>query len=447
MKSNSITTGPITPMLIKLSVPIFIGMMINLIYNVTDTFWLSQIDLDDPGVVGGTGLIFPIIFMSIALSNGMQTGVSSLTARTIGSEKIDNVNSILNTSLFLSIILTIAVIIPSILLSSEIITILGGTGTYYTHGLTYFINIIPAAGAMFFIATINGILQGSGDMKPVMFAMVIGTVFNIILDPIFIFPLQMGVQGAAIATVLSQFVVLFFSIKFIREKRTLFSLSIKPQTINFQTLKDILKIGIPQTLSLSLMSLSIIIMNRLIVSIDTDAMTAFSICGKFDSLQFTPILAISAAMVTAIGQNYGKKNFDRIKKIWHKGLLIAGIIEVSLALFLIIFSPLIYKHLSNVQAVIDYAVKQTRTVNIFYTAAVFGILARSVFQAMNNPLPALFLTMLRLILVTIPLSFVFSKMLNLGVSGVWYGMISGSIIAGTASFIWTENTINKQLKK
>ncbi len=447
MNKSSILSGPIPPMLLKLALPIFAGMVIQLIYNVTDTLWLSRIDMQDPGIVGGTGLIFPVMFLAIAFANGLQTGISALTARSIGSGDDVQLKKIPAHGLLISFFLIIGVMVPTYVWSEPIMRSMGAGGSFYTHGLVYFRNIIPAAITMFLASVFNGILQGEGKMKVVMVSMLIGTVLNLILDPIFIFPMGLGVRGAALATVTAQIGALIYSVFYFLRAKPDVSFRIQLGSLDYQTLKNILVIGIPQVLSLGLMAFSTLVLNRLVVSVDGNAMTAFSLCNRFDSLQFIPILALSSALVTAVGQNYGNGNFRRIRRIWRTSILFAGVTEILLAILLIVMAPYIYPFFSDIEDVVSYAVRQTRTVNIFFTAAVFGILARAVFQGINNPLPALFLTMLRLIIITLPVAAIMVHVFDLGVKGIWYGLITGSVVAGLASYFWTESVLGRKIRE
>lgn len=447
MINKQILSGPIVPILLKLAIPIFTGMIIQLVYNITDTLWLSRIDMNDPGIVGGTGLIFPVMFLAIALANGLQTGISALTARSIGKNDREQLQIIPQNGLVLAFILAVTVITVTLFNSEKIMRFMGAEGSFFTHGLAYFRMIIPAAVAMFIASVFNGILQGEGEMKPVMVAMLIGTIGNLILDPLLIFPLNMGVRGAALATVIAQLIALTYSIRYYKRKHRTTCITPNFKEINTATIKSILSIGIPQVLTLALMAISTFVLNKLMVSIDGTAMTAFSLCNRFDSLQFIPILALSSALVTAVGQNYGSGNFRRIRRIWRTSLILAGFTELLLALLLIVLAPYIFPFFSHVESVVAYAVEQTRTVNIFYTAAVFGILARSVFQGINNPLPALLLTTLRLIIISLPLALLFVKVFHWGVHGVWYAIITGSITAGFASFFWTESVLGGKIRE
>jgi len=440
-----ILSGKIIPMLIKLALPILIGMVVQLIYNVTDTLWLGRIDLNDEGIVGGTGLVFPVVFMAVGLANGLQTGISAHTARLIGKDDNESLNKVPTNGLFIAVVLIVVVMVITYVWSKDILLAMGATGSFFEHGHTYFRAIIPATVAMFLSSVLNGTLQGEGRMKPVMIAMVIGTISNLVLDPIFIFPLGLGVKGAAYATVIAQLGSLVYSISVFKRKKTATPFHISRSYFSRETLSKILTIGAPQVVSFTIMVVSIVILNKLVVGIDPQAMTAFSLCSRFDSVQFIPILALSSAMVTAVGQNYGAGNMRRIRRIWRTATVLAGVLSIIMAVILIVFAPYIFPFFTGIDAVIEYSVRQIRTVNIFFTAAVFGILARSVFQGINNPMPALFLTLMRLVIITIPVSFFLVKKLGFGVEGVWFGMIAGSVVAGISSYVWVEEVLKREI--
>ncbi|MCK5201022.1 MAG: MATE family efflux transporter, partial [Spirochaetales bacterium] len=152
--------GPILPLIIKLSAPIFAGMIFHLLYNITDTMWISRIDLSDPSYVGGTGIIFPIIFLAIAISNGITVGISSLVARGIGERNRAILNRTSESGLAIALILGVLVVIAGYVFDESIVRILGAEGDFFIHGLEYFRYIIPVAVLMFISSVFNGILQG-----------------------------------------------------------------------------------------------------------------------------------------------------------------------------------------------------------------------------------------------------------------------------------------------
>ena len=435
--------GPLRPVLVKLSLPIFLGMIVQVVYNVTDTFWVARIDLADPSYMGGTAIVFPLIFFFMALGNGLTVGVSSLVARAIGEKNVKILSTTAESGMLISFILSVlslGIILP---FSTQILTGLGAEGDYYTHGLEYLHWIIPAGPVIFFAMIFQGILQGEGLMKYVMNSMIIGTVLNIILDPIFIFVLNLDVRGAAMATVIAQIVALIYIVTVFLQNKSSIRIKWSKSNIKASTIKDIAAIGLPQSFAMIIMSLSFFIFNKIVIEIDELALTAFALCGRFEQIMLMPAFAIGAAIVTIVGQNGGRGNFKRVretmKESWIIGLVSVGV----LTSLMVAFAPWIFKPFSDVEKVRWYAVMQYRVLGVSYLTALIGITGRSFFQAIGYPLPALFLTLLRLILIAIPVMLILIHVFDMGIWGVWIGLASGSIISMFVSLFLVRRSINR----
>ena len=192
-----------------------------------------------------------------------------------------------------------------------------------------------------------------------------------------------------------------------------------------------------------IMSMSFVIFNRIVIEIDELALTAFALCGRFEQLMLMPAFAIGAAIVTIVGQNSGRGNFERVratmKESWFLGLISVGVLTA----LMVGFAPLIFKPFTDVEKVRWYAVMQYRVLGIGYITALVGITGRSFFQAIGYPLPALFLTLLRLILIAIPVMLILIYIFDLGIWGVWIGLGSGSIISMFVSLFWVRRSIRR----
>ena len=434
--------GPILRLLTRLSLPIFAGMVFQLLYNITDTIWISRIDITDPSYVGGTGIIFPILFFAMAIGHGILIGVSSLVARAIGARNREVLSKTAESGLVIAIIVSVFVVAFCYIFAPAIVKTLGATGDYYTHALEYFLFIIPAALLMFVGNVFFGIIQGEGLMEKLMKAMIIGTVTNIVLDPVFIFLLGMKVKGAAVATDIAQIVSLGYAVSIFLRKKALVQIDWSIKNVDFGIIRQIIAIGLPQAAGQIMMSVSFLIFNRVVISIDPHALTAFSLCGRFDMIVRTPIFAISSALITMIGQNYGRGNFERLKSIWWVGIGSAAIVVTAIAAIMVIIAPFIYPFFSDVGNVVRYAVTQTRIIEFTFLFAAMGILARSTFQAMGYPWPAFVIPVLRLVVIAIPAVYLYVYVLGLGMYGVWFGIITGNAVSATISMLWMNRTLN-----
>ncbi|UCG00166.1 MAG: MATE family efflux transporter [Spirochaetaceae bacterium] len=433
--------GSVLRLLARLASPIFFGMLFQLLYNITDTIWVSRIDLADPSYVGGTGIIFPFLFLAIALSQGIVVGTSSLVARAIGERNTEVLDKTAESGLAIGVIVAVVMAIPTYIFATQILRLLGAEGDYLVHGLEYLRFIVPAGVLLFVTSTFFGILQGEGMMRYVMIAMIIGTAGNIILDPIFIFPLKLGVRGAALATTVAQGLSMAFILSVFIRRKTQVEVHWRLVNVDWRTIKKILAVGLPQSAGMILMALSFIFFNRVVVSIDPLALTAFALCGRLDQAVLMPIFAIGAALITMIGQNAGRGNFERVREIWRKSLLTATGLVVLTAALMFLLAPRIYPFFSDIDRVVRYAVLQTRIIEFTFVFAAIGILSRSFFQAIGYPFPALIITTSRLLLLAVPAMLLYVYIFDLRIYGVWLGIITGNLLAAGMSALWISRTL------
>ncbi len=435
-ENPAIFQGPVRPVLIKMSLPILAGMIFQLFYNMVDTFFISRIDLSNPSYVGGVGLIFPLIFLFIALGNGLSIGVSSLVARAIGDKNHTILEKTAESGLFIGAILSVFSILIIALGGDKIVYFLGARGEYYLHGYEYLINLLPAALFIFAGSALMGILQGEGKMKHVMNSMILGTIVNIILDPFFIFIMHMDVKGAALATVAGQGISFCYVLAVFLKNASSIQIAWKKQNIKRSVIGKILAIGLPQAMGMILMAVSFLFFNRLVVSIDPLALTAFSLFGRFEQLVLMPGFALGAGVITLVGQNSGRGNFDRVKTIMQTSWLIGVAATLLLAALMVLGAKYIYPVFSEIPEVVNYAVKQTYTLEFFYVFALLGIVNRNFFQAVGYPVPAFILTLFRTILLSLPLAYLLVRECHWGIEGVWWGLnFSGMITASTSTAV------------
>jgi len=444
--TNGMFEGPVLPLLVKLSLPILAGMFFQLLYNIVDTFFVSRIDLANPAYVGGVGLIFPLVFLFIALGNGMMIGTSSLVARAIGEKNHKILDRTAESGLVIGMILTVVTIGVILLWGEDLVQRMGAEGEYYTHGYNYLMYLMPAALFIFMGNVFIGILQGEGLMKHVMNSMILGTVVNIILDPVFIFLLKLDVRGAALATVLGQAASFVYVLGVFLKNRSTIRVEWKIRNISREIMGKIISIGLPQSMAMILMAVSFMFFNRLVVSIDPLALTAFSLFGRFEQIVLMPAFALGAAVITIVGQNAGRGNFDRcgrvMKTAWKTGILTV----LVLALGMIAAARYIYPVFSEIPAVVDYAVRQTWTLELFYVFALVGILNRNFFQGIGYPVPAFILTLLRTIMISLPASYILVLVFGMGIEGVWWGLNIGGVLSACCSLVWVRIFLDR-LKK
>jgi putative MATE family efflux protein len=295
-----------------------------------------------------------------------------------------------------------------------------------------------------------GVVQGEGLMKYMMIAMVAGNLLNIILDAFFIlekvgpFPgLGMGVSGAALATVIGQTLAGFYLIWVFAAGKTAVPVAWKIRHIRLGIIGQIVNVGLPGALSQMLLAVSFLVVNRVLIDIDPRSVTAAALCGRLDQIVLMPIFALSASMMTIVGQNIGRGRPDRARKAWRTGVILAVTTTAVIAAVVMVAAPWIYRLFSTDDTVLSYTVKQTRMVELSFVAAALVIMARSVFQALGRPLPGLVITFLRMVVFVVPFILFFVYVLDWGLYGVWGGMIAGNLLGGAVSAAWVRNYWNR----
>lgn len=446
--------GPLTPVIIKLAMPILAGMVFQLFYTIVDTAFINFIDSKNPAILGGTGYIFPMLFIAMALANGLSVGMSAMVATGIGEKNDKIIYKTAESGLFIAFILSVFIFLFGYIYSEQIISFMGAKGDFLKYGLEYFRYILPVTGVMFFGNVLGGILQGEGLMQKFMISMIIGTVLNIILDPIFIFDnidlkffnipgLGMGVKGAAIATVIGQSVAFIYTLSVFLRKQTLIKIEWKLSHISSSVMKRIIKIGFPQSFGQLVMSGAFIGMNRIATYIDPKIVTSSSLVGRIEQVVYMPIFAIAAATITIIGQNIGRKNLDRVEETWKKSIGISALIVFVSSTIFFIFARHIYGSFNQTEVVTAYAVKQTRYIMPFMIVAAVVIITRAAYQAIGYPIPGLIITSLRFLLIVMPVMVLFVYVFNLGFEGMLYSHIVSMLSTSTVAWFWMKSSMRK----
>jgi len=436
--------GPLGSLFIRLAAPMFLGMLFNLGYTTADTLFVSAMDRSNPAIIGGIGLVFPMMFVAIALASGVMIGVSSLVARAIGERNREVLNRVADSGLALAVGIGSLLVIGGYLLSRWfVVDLMGADAAYAFYALEYFRWILPGLGLMIVFHVLVGVVQGEGLMKHLMVNMIAGNLLNILLDPFFILErvgvlpgLGLGVRGAALATIIAQTLAGFYLIGVFVAGRTTVPVAWSPRHIRLPIIGQIVMVGLPGALSQALLAFTFLIVNRILMDIDPLSVTAATLCGRIDQIIIMPILALSTAQLTIVGQNIGRGRLDRARRAWRTGVALAMSATLAAATLLVAAAPWIYRAFTADPAVLSYAVRQTRMVEYSFVMAAAAMMARSVFQAVGRPWPGLIITFLRMIGLMVPFVFVFVYILDWGIYGVWGGMIVGNGLGMALSLGW-----------
>ena len=432
---------------LKLAVPMIIAMSAHTIYNVVDAFWVSGLGAD---ALAGVGFIFPFMFMIMAIATGIGVGSGSAISRRIGGNDKEGADKVASNTIAIMVITSI-VLTALLLIFSENILIITGSGEVTALALTYGNIIFGGTIIIFFTNIANAILRAEGDAKRAMYIMLLGAFLNIVFDPIFIYTLDFGVAGAAWATMLSYSIssILMMYWLFLKQN-TFVSFSFKGFRFEKAVLHDIFKVGIPSSVQQLTMSISIFILNMIITFVySTDGVAVYTIGWRIATIAILPMLGIATAVTSVTGAAFGARSYEKLKTSFLYAVKFGLFIEIIIAVVIFIAAPVLTIAFSSgheTAHIADDLLYFIQVSCLYFPGSAFGIASSAMFQGTGKGVYALIATLLRTIILTSLLSYLFSTSLGLGLIGVWWGIIIANLVGSSVSFVWASIFV-KSLKK
>lgn len=429
MKKINIRSGALTPTLISLSIPVLAGQLFALLYNIVDTFFISRIDPSDPWLVGATGLVWPLYFIFMAISFGITGGVSSLVARAIGAEKEHELDCTAESGLFLALITSFISLLVMFSLASPILSLFGGEEMLHQYGLSYLLWVLPAIPFMLLSSVFIGILQGEGRTKHMMASMMIGTVTNIFLDPLLIFTSGMGIAGAGLATALGNAAGFVYLYIVFRRTESKVKIHWSVKNISLATTGEIIRVGLPQSVTNILASISFIFYNRIMVSIDPKIITAFTLYSRLEQLALIPIWSLISSLSTVAGQAAGALNFKRMRKSTFIATKLG--LGVSGVLFIIYFalSPWLFKIFQDDEGVLGLASIIVIWMPLTSLLSIPVFMITSVISVAGFSNKSLLFTAIRIYAINIPACAIGAYIIGKNIQSVMISIMLSAIIA------------------
>ena len=310
-KLELLGSAPIPKALMALGIPIMIGMLINALYNLVDAYFVSGLGKSQMGAIS---VVFPLGQVVVGLGLMFGNGAASYLSRLLGRGDKDTADKVASTALYSSILIGAIIILLSAIFLKPILVMLGATETIMPYALTYARIYVLSCVFNVFNVTMNNIVSSEGAAKTTMCALLLGAVLNIGLDPLFIYTLDMGVEGAAIATAISQMVSTLVYLTYVLRKKSVFSFSIKEFSPTRQMVTEILKIGVPTLVFQLLTSLSIALINRASSNYGDSVIAGMGAVTRVTSMGTLVVFGFLKGFQPIAGFSYGAKKFDRLRE-------------------------------------------------------------------------------------------------------------------------------------
>jgi putative MATE family efflux protein len=423
--------------IVKLAIPMIVAMFVQTVYSLVDTYWVSGLGAD---ALAAMGFVFPFFFISMALSNGVGIGGGSAISRRIGAKDKVGADNVAIHTIVMIFLLSLAFTLPFYMFAPQLFT-LAGAGKTTELAVSYARVVFLGSLIVFFSNAANSILRSEGDSKRAMRAMILGAILNIVLDPIFIYTLKMGIAGAAWATVISIAVssLMMANWLFFR-KDTYVKFNFKDFSFNREIIRDILNVSVPASVQQLSMSLSMLILNFIIVSVSgTDGVAVYATGWRIATIAISPLMGIATAVTSVSGAAIGSRDYIKAETALSYSTKLGFLTECGAGILIFIFATQIASIFTQAEGGTHITADLAhflRVMCLFYPVVALGIFSSSFFQGAGRGVNALIATLLRTVVFTPLFAALFAFTLNMGQVGAWWGMIAGNGIGSILLFLW-----------
>ena len=392
---------------VKLGVPLICGMFVMMLYNLVDTYFIGLIG--DDYMLAAVNLAYPTMMIMVAVSNIVGAGAASLIGRSLGAGDKDLAEHTVTTGMLLTVINSLIVTLLGLVFIDKIVEVLGAKQN--TFGFTKEYVFVIVLGTVFTMGnyTLGQLLRSEGSVKYSIIGMIAGTVVNLVLDPVFIFSLGMKVRGAAIATVLGNASGAVISVILYLCGATILRPHMKYIKPTREILKEIFWVGIPASLETLLTSVAYVVNNNLAVAYGELYVTATGIAQKIMTVGNYIYQGFASGVQPLMGYNFGARNYTRMRACFKAGLIVVNLIELTVMLVFFLFAPVFIGLFSKTPVVIEIGSHVLRTIMFILPFVSAVSMTRMSFQAMGKPGYAFAITLVRQLLLYIPLLLILNK--------------------------------------
>lgn len=427
-KENKMGVMPVNKLLMNMSLPMMISMLVQALYNVVDSIFVSRID---ENALTAVSMAFPIQSLMIALGAGTGVGVNALLSRSLGEKDYDRVNKAAGNGIFLAGINYLVFLLVGILVTTPFYLSQTKDAQILSYGQQYLTIICCCSFGMYGQFIFERLLQSTGRTFYTMITQSIGAIINIILDPIFIFGYfgvpKMGVAGAAIATVIGQIVAGTIALVINIKKNDEIQLKLKGFRPDGKIIARIYEVGIPSIIMQAIGSVMTYGMNRILIAFSSTAVAVFGVYFKLQSFIFMPVFGLNNGMVPIIAYNYGAGKKDRLIKTLKLSIIYAvGLMLLGVIIFQLFPAPL-FALFDASETMLAIGIPALRIISLSFIFAGFCIVCGSLFQALGNGVYSMVVSIARQLLVLLPVAYLLS--LSGKVEAVWWAFPIAEIVS------------------
>ncbi len=451
MKRTDFENGNTLNNILATAIPMLVAQIINLLYNIVDRIYIARIPDIGTVALGAVGLCFPIVILVTAFTNMYGSGGAPLYSISRGQKDGERAGQILNMAFFLLLSTGIVLTILGEAFGKPVLTMFGTSDAAMVYALPY-LRIYLLGTVFSMIATgLNPFITAQGYAMVGMTTILIGALANIILDPIFIFVMGLGIEGAAIATVISQAISAVYVLRFFLGNRCEQKLRVMPfEEIkqNIASARQIIGLGSAAFIMQFTNAMVQVSCNSVLADVGGDIyVSIMTMVNSARQMMETPILAISEGTSPIISYNYGARRFDRIKSAIKIMVFISLIYTFVVWLFIRLFPALIIGIFSSDKTILADAIP---AFNLYFAAFIFMTFqhsGQSTFKSLGLKKHAIFFSLFRKVVIVVPLTYILPYAFKMGTDGVLAAEPISNVIGGTACFVTMLFTVRKMAKE
>lgn len=446
-KQIDFSGGQIRHNIIAAASPMLVAQILNLLYNIIDRIYIGKIPGEGPIALAGLGLCFPIITMVAAFSNLFGVGGAPLCSIAMGRQDNDEAKKIMAGAYFMLLCTGILLTIVGIVFHRPLLYLFGASDETYPYAAGYI--VIYLLGTIFVMTSLglNPYINSQGYAKIGMMTVLLGAVSNIVLDPIFIFVLHLGVKGAAVATVISQFLSAAWVLRFLTKTAEV-KLDFRGFRPDFHTIRKISFLGTASFMMSFTDSLVQVACNAMLQTFGGDIyIGVMTVINSIRQIAQTPVGALSDGATPVISYNYGAKRYGKVKDAV-RFLTQCGFLYTLAVWGLLFFFPQFFIHIfTQEESLVNAAVPSMHIYFFGFVMMAFQFAGQATFKSLNRAGYAVFFSVLRKAVIVAPLTFLLPHIAGLGVNGVFLAEPISNIIGGLACYITMRCTVMKELNE
>lgn len=446
MKENKMGTMEMKKLILTMSFPIMISMLVQALYNIVDSMFVARVS---ETALAAVSLCYPIQMILVAVACGTGVGVNALLSRYLGEKRYKEANQIALHGIFLALCNWIVFAILGIFFSEAFLRLFSSDEQILQMGIHYMKICTIFSFGVFVQITYERIMQSTGNTIYNMIIQGVGALINIILDPIFIFGYfglpAFGVTGAAIATVIGQIIAMIIGIVITQKKIKEVKVHPKEWKFDMQLIGKIYRISFPAILMQSIMSFMTVFMNMILIPFSALAVSVFSIYYKLQQFVFMAVLGMNNALIPIISYNYGARKKERILEAIRFSLLISTLImAIGTIIFQLFPKELLYLFDAK-ENMLAIGIPALRIISISFIFAGVSMVLCSVFQALGHANQSLYITLLRQLILLIPLTWGMAQ--SFGLDASWIAFIITEVVCAGLSILILQRIKRKTIMK